>query len=132
MTPEQLGFVVEQTLQAGALDVYFTNIMMKKNRPAVLLTVLCDRNDKKKLSQLILKNTSTFGIRYTEMKREILERKLIEINTEFGAVKCKLGILDGITMKCSPEYEDCKSIAMTTGLSIIEIYNIVISKYMEN
>ncbi len=132
MTPEQLGFVMEQILETGALDVYFTNIMMKKNRSAIMLTVLCNIYDKEKISSLILKNTSTFGIRYTEMRRQILDRKFIEVNTGFGVVKCKVGILNGTATKFSPEYEDCKSLARTSGRSIIDIYHIAVSKCMEN
>ncbi|MGB7605288.1 MAG: nickel insertion protein [Lutisporaceae bacterium] len=123
MTGEQLGYVMEQLLEAGALDVYFTHIHMKKNRPGVKLSVICSLDKQQEMTKLLLTHTSTFGVRYTEMDRAILEREFIEIQLEYGVIRCKLGRLDGKLVKIAPEYEDCKRIAKDNSLPILLVFN---------
>lgn len=123
MTGEQLGYVMEQLLEAGALDVYFTDIQMKKNRPGVKLSVLCSQDKQKEMSKVLLTFTSTFGIRYIEMDRDILDREFIEVQLEYGKVHCKAGKLEGKIIKLVPEYEDCKRIAKDNCLPIAQVFN---------
>jgi uncharacterized protein (TIGR00299 family) protein len=123
MTGEQLGYIMELLLEAGALDVYFTPISMKKNRPGVKLSILCTSEKQQELTQLLLSQTSTFGIRYKKMDRDILDREFIEVQLLNDVVRCKVGMLDGKPIKIEPEYEDCKRIAKKNSLPIAEVFN---------
>ena len=128
MTAEQLGSAVEILFDQGALDVFFTPVFMKKNRPGTKLTVLCQPDKKESLAEAILKHTSTFGVRMSNMERSILDRETVEVDTEFGSIRCKVGKLDGEILKYSPEYEDCKAASLQYGRPIADIYNEAISK----
>ncbi|MDF2533736.1 MAG: hypothetical protein K0Q65_3317 [Clostridia bacterium] len=128
MTGEQLGYVMDLLLEAGALDVYFTPIHMKKNRPGIKLSVLCSPEKQQELTQMLLTHTSTFGVRYKQMDRDILERDFIEIQVFNDIVHCKIGKLDGMPIKVEPEYEDCKRIAKANSLSIAKVFNEVLSE----
>lgn len=131
MTGEQLAYAMEVLFKSGALDVFFTNIIMKKNRPGVKLSVLCHEDKKDKLSELIFKNTSTFGIRYDNIKRDILDRQFVDVSTKWGNVRVKLGLFDGQVIKYAPEYEDCKLIAEKFNMPILDVYNDVLSQSYE-
>ena len=126
MTGEQLGYIMELLLEAGALDVYFTHIHMKKNRPGVKLSVLCTLEKQQDLAKLLLTHTSTFGIRYKLMDREILDRAFTKIQVFDDIVHCKIGKLDGKAIKIEPEYEDCKRIAKANSLPITEVFSKVL------
>lgn len=123
MTGEQLGYAMELLLEAGALDVYFTPIQMKKNRPGVKLSVLCEIQKQKALTELLLLHTSTFGVRYKLMDRDILDREIVEVQLKYGAVRCKLGKLNRKIVKIEPEYEDCKRIAREHHLPISKVFS---------
>jgi pyridinium-3,5-bisthiocarboxylic acid mononucleotide nickel chelatase len=123
MTGEQLGYIMELLLQAEALDVYFTPMYMKKNRPGVKLSVLCTPEKQQDLTQLLLSQTSTFGVRYKLMDRDILDREFIEIQLLNDTVRCKVGMLDGKPIKVEPEYEDCKRIAKENSMPITAVFN---------
>lgn len=128
MSPEILGYTMEKLLDGGALDVYYTPIYMKKNRPSVMLTVLANCEDEKKFSDIILKETSTLGIRVSHSLRYCMNRELIKVDTQYGAVRVKVASSDTI-MKFAPEYEDCKNIALKSGLPINKVYELVNEEY---
>jgi hypothetical protein len=111
VTPQVLGDVMERALAAGALDVFHTPIQMKKNRPGVMLSVLCAPEDAERLSRLLLTDTTAFGVRRTEAQRLKLAREVVTVKTAFGAVEVKLGRLDGKVVSASPEFESCKRAA---------------------
>lgn len=123
-TGENLGYTMERLMKAGALDVYFTPIQMKKNRPAVMLSVLCKQDDTEKLSDIILRETSTIGIRLQELERITLKREIRTVETELGEVRVKLVIVRGLE-RIQPEYEDCARLAEENNLSLNEVYEIV-------
>ncbi|MFZ5352496.1 MAG: nickel pincer cofactor biosynthesis protein LarC [Bacillota bacterium] len=131
MTGEQLGFLMEKLMQEGALDAYFTGISMKKNRPAVMLSVLCSCDKKEYFTSLLLKYSSTFGVRYSYMEREVLARKTISIDTEYGCMRVKLGLLNGEVVKFAPEYEDCRAAAIKYDKPVQHIYEAVIHELMK-
>ena len=110
-TAEILGHFVEQALAAGALDVFHTPIQMKKNRPGVLLTLLCPESDADKFTELMLRETTTFGIRRHTCERRKLHREFSTAQTPYGEVKIKIGKLDGKILHATPEFESCKSLA---------------------
>ena len=108
---ELLGHFVERALTAGALDVFHTPIQMKKNRPGVLLTVLCAEAAADQFSELILRETSAFGVRRTVAERRKLRRAFVTAKTKFGAVTVKTGKLNGKVIQVAPEYESCRKLA---------------------
>lgn len=122
INPELLGAFVEKSLALGALDTFYTPVHMKKNRPGVLLTVLCAPSDAEKFSELILRETSAFGVRRTTAERRKLRRELTSVETPYGEVAIKLGRLNGVIIQAAPEYESCRSVAERTGLPIRQIY----------
>ncbi len=120
MTPEKIGFVTELLLNEGALDVYTTNIQMKKNRPAVMLTCMCAQEERDKFLTLILKHTTTLGVREYICRRYGLERTVKNVETPYGTVRIKSASGYGV-QKDKPEYEDLARIAREQKTSIAEI-----------
>jgi uncharacterized protein (TIGR00299 family) protein len=119
---EILGNFVEQALTAGALDVFHTAIQMKKNRPGVLLTVLCAEAEADKFTEMILRETSSFGVRRHTTERRKLAREFTTVKTTYGEVTVKLGKLDGEVIQESPEFESCKKLARTAKVPLKTIY----------
>ena len=123
---EILGYFVEAVLAAGALDVFHTPIQMKKNRPGVLLTVLCAETDADKFSEMILRETSAFGVRRTLAERRKLRREFTKIKTPFGEVTLKIGRLNGKVVQAAPEFESCKKLAVRAKIPLKRIYEAVL------
>jgi uncharacterized protein (TIGR00299 family) protein len=119
---EILGHFVDRAFAAGALDVFHTPIQMKKNRPGILLTVLCASADADKFSELMLRETSAFGVRRYTAERRKLRRAFATVKTVHGEVTVKVGTLDGETVHIAPEFESCKKLAGQSGVSLKEIY----------
>jgi pyridinium-3,5-bisthiocarboxylic acid mononucleotide nickel chelatase len=119
---EILGYFVERALAAGALDVFHTPIQMKKNRPGVLLSVLCSETDADKFAEMILRETSVFGVRRTLAERRKLRRELKSVKTRFGQVAVKLGRLDGRVVQGTPEFESCRKLSERTKVPLRQIY----------
>lgn len=120
-TGEMMGYVMEVLLQAGAKDVHYFPVYMKKNRPAYQLNVLCYEQDIPKLEQIIYKQTTTIGIRRQQMERSILPRKVNTLQTIYGEVQVKICELDG-KKRIYPEYDSITRICHQTGSSYPEIY----------
>ncbi len=122
VSAEILGDFVERVLAAGALDIFHTPIQMKKNRPGVLLTILCATSDADKFSEMLLRETTAFGVRRTAAERRKLKREFRKIKTEFGEVTVKLGLLNGKIIQAAPEYESCRKLAADRQLPLKVIY----------
>jgi pyridinium-3,5-bisthiocarboxylic acid mononucleotide nickel chelatase len=122
INPEILGYFIETALAAGARDVFYTPVQMKKNRPGVLLTVLCAEADADKFSELILRETTAFGVRRTVAERRKLRREFTKIKTPFGDVTVKIGRLDGKLVQAAPEFESCKKLASRAKVPLKRIY----------
>jgi uncharacterized protein (DUF111 family) len=123
-TGEALGYTMDKLMKAGALDTYFTPIQMKKNRPAVKLSVICKTSNTEKLSDIIFMETSSIGIRIQELERITLKREIRTVKTELGEVRVKQVIVRGLE-RVQPEYEDCVRLAEKNNLSLNEVYEIV-------
>ncbi len=119
---EHLGHFIETALEAGALDVFHTPIQMKKNRPGVLLTVLCAEADTDRFSELILRETTALGIRRHAVDRRKLRREVATVETSLGQVRVKFGRLNGEVVQAAPEYESCREVATQAGVSLKEVY----------
>lgn len=120
--PEALGRFMERALERGALDVFYTPAQMKKNRPGVVLTVLCEENAADEFSELVLRETTAFGVRRASYERRKLRREISEVKTRFGNVAVKLGRLNGKVIQISPEYESCRALADERRESVLTIY----------
>lgn len=122
ITGEILGHFVEKAFAEGALDVFHTPIQMKKNRPGVLLTVLCAAAEADKFSELLLRETSAFGVRRYAAERRKLKREIVSAKTPFGEVTVKVGTLDGNVVQVAPEYESCRKLAEQAGVPLKQVY----------
>lgn len=111
LNPQILGDFTERVLQAGALDVMCSSVHMKKNRLATLITILCDRVHTEPIQQLLFRETSTLGVRIREERRVCLDRKFVNVRTQWGEIRIKIGLLNGAEVNAAPEYEDCRRCA---------------------
>lgn len=121
---EILGQFVEKALEAGALDVFHTPVQMKKNRPGVLLTVLCTEAEADRFSELMLRETSAFGVRRTIAERRKLRREFATVKTRHGTVTMKLGKLNGRIVQVAPEFESCKKLAEQAKVPLKLVYEV--------
>ena len=128
MTGETAGYVLEGLFEQGVRDAFYTPIYMKKNRPAIKLTVICDAERAEALTRYIFAQTSSIGLRKYQVDRAVMNRAIETVDTPFGPVRVKACTYDGIA-KRSPEYEDLKRIAGETGKSFMEI-EAVVYKYL--
>lgn len=122
LTPEILGAVLEKALRLGALDAFHTPVQMKKQRPGVLVTVLCRPEEADTFTEFLLTETSAFGVRQTLAQRRKLRREFAEVKTRFGSVKIKLGRLSGRILQAAPEFESCRSVAAMAGVPVKDVY----------
>ncbi len=122
MLPEWLPGVIDEALAQGARDAFLTPILGKKGRPAHCITVLCDEGDAGRLARLLLRHTTTFGVRMRREPRLVLERELIGVDTPYGAVRVKVGKLDGVILQRSPEHADCDARAKEANVPAHQVY----------
>lgn len=122
-----MGFVIDLLLEKS-LDVFYTPIFMKKNRPAYKLSVLCNVEKEEEILDIIFKHTTTIGIRKYFVERDILKREIIDFKSSFGDVKLKI-VFHKDNKYIYPEYESIKKIAIKEDVSIIDLYREVVSEY---
>jgi len=123
LSPEITGAILSKLLDAGALDAFLTPIQMKKNRPAVQLTVLCEESALAKVADLIFSETTSFGIRMDRMDRWKLDRKFETVATPFGDISVKLGLRAGEIIQVAPEFESCHAASDRTGQPLRAVYD---------
>jgi hypothetical protein len=121
VAPEVIGYCVERLFAAGALDVFAVPIQMKKQRPGVLLSVICENEKVGELEAIVFRETGTFGVRRTTATRSKLKRAAVEIQTAWGPVKAKRGFRDGFEI-VTPEYDDCARVAREHGVPLRDVY----------
>jgi uncharacterized protein (DUF111 family) len=123
MNPQLYPAVSEKLFAAGAKDVWFTPVQMKKNRPGIVLSVLALAADEPKLATLILRETTTFGVRVHPVShRHEVRREIRPMPTPFGTVRGKIKFIEQAAVAVMPEYEDCKKLAEEKGLAVREVY----------
>jgi uncharacterized protein (TIGR00299 family) protein len=122
MTGELVGALFERLFAAGALDAYVTPLLMKKNRPGLLITVLCDPSKTAELVELLLVETTTFGVRTWRTQKHCLARTWKMVRTPHGSVKVKVGTLGGKVVTVSPEYESCRKLAAAKRVPLKQVY----------
>ncbi|TMF10843.1 MAG: LarC family nickel insertion protein, partial [Chloroflexi bacterium] len=128
MTGEMLAHARDKVLEAGAADVWFTSIQMKKGRPGVMLSVICSEAQEETVTRLLLRETSTLGVRVRLVHRWEAEREVLEFESSLGPAAVKIKRLPGEPPTLAPEYEACKQLADATGLPLAAVYRIVQSE----
>jgi pyridinium-3,5-bisthiocarboxylic acid mononucleotide nickel chelatase len=122
MNPQFYDYLMDKILDLGALDVYVVPVLMKKNRPATLLTVICPVDKLPAASQFLLRETTSIGVRWRVEERACAEREIIRLDTKYGPIHFKLARWRGALINLSPEYDDCKRLAMTKGVALKEVF----------
>jgi hypothetical protein len=125
MNPQIYGYLMEKLFAEKAADVWFTPIQMKKNRPAVMLSVLTPSSLETKLTEIIMKETSTLGIRSRPVSRHMAHREIIEFDTTLGRAKAKIKRFGDDIIAISPEYDDCRRLALEHNVPLHEVSRIV-------
>lgn len=118
MSPQLFGYVMERALESGALDCYLTPVQMKKNRPGVMLSILCRPSEREKMTSLLFTETTTLGVRAYEVERRALEREIVRVETSFGPIDVKVARMSGQVVNLMPEYEQCREAALRTGVAL--------------
>jgi pyridinium-3,5-bisthiocarboxylic acid mononucleotide nickel chelatase len=129
MNPQIFGVVMDRLYAAGALEVFYVPVQMKKNRPGTLLTVIAAPELKPALTDVIFRETTTIGLRFYEVERECLEREIISVDTPVGAIRFKLSHRDGRVVNAVPEFDDCARIAEASNLSVKDVQAIAVQAY---
>jgi uncharacterized protein (TIGR00299 family) protein len=129
LNPQYYELLMERLFTSGALDVYLAPIQMKKNRPASLLSVLCSPDKAQNMLDIIFANTSTLGVRISEMQRMCLDREWTEVDTQYGKIRIKIGKMNGIVRNAAPEYDDCKRAAIEYNVSVQEVHDEALMAY---
>jgi len=130
LNAQVFGNLMDEALAAGALDLFYTPVQMKKNRPGVLLTLLCAPKDRERMAALIFRETTTLGVRYREEQRLILGREHVTVETAYGPIRIKVARdANGEVVNYAPEFDDCKAAAAKIGVAVRLVQNEALSAY---
>ena len=129
MNPQIFGVVMDQLYAAGALEVFYVPVQMKKNRPGTLLTAVVAPERRTAIADVIFRETTTIGLRYYDVDRECLDREIVKIETVIGAVRFKIARRNGRVVNAVPEFEDCAKLAAANNLSVKEVQAIAVQAY---
>jgi pyridinium-3,5-bisthiocarboxylic acid mononucleotide nickel chelatase len=129
MNPQIFGPLIDRLLAAGALDVFYTPVQMKKNRPGVLVTVLAPVDARETISGLLFAETTTIGVRYQTMTREVLDREVVTVDTPLGAIRFKVASRRGRVLNAAPEFDDCSRLAAEKGLPLKEVHALALAAW---
>ena len=129
LSPQVIAYVAETALAEGALDVMLTPVVMKKGRAGTLLTVLCEPSLAEAMERLLLRETSTLGVRIRQDRRRCLERRHVAVRTEYGEVRMKVGSLSGEEMNAAPEFEDCRAAAARHHVPLKQVQQAAVGAY---
>jgi uncharacterized protein (TIGR00299 family) protein len=128
LSPQTLGYVMERAFESGALDCWFTPIQMKKNRPATMISILCSREKKEVLIKLLYTETTTLGVRVSEVERSCLPREIVAVETEFGTIDVKIAKFGDRIINVKPEYEQMRQFALQSNISLREMEKKILEK----
>ena len=130
LNPQVFGYVMDRLFEEGALDAFGIPVQMKKNRPGMLLTVLCRPEDSAKLTKIIFSETTTLGVRQREEERRALQRKWVSVSTRWGEVRMKIASMNGAITNYAPEYEDCRRIAAEQHVPLKTVMQEALQNYL--
>ena len=131
MTPQLFGLVMDRLLAEGALDVFYTPVQMKKNRPGTLLTVIAPLDARQRLSSVIFRETTTLGVRFRESEREVLDRDTVTVQTPAGPISIKVARRDGQILNAAPEFDDCVRAAAASGRPVKEVQALAVRAFFD-
>jgi pyridinium-3,5-bisthiocarboxylic acid mononucleotide nickel chelatase len=131
MNPQLFGPLMDRLHKAGALDVFYAAVQMKKNRPGTLVSVVARPSDRDALSGLLFAETTTIGVRYREMHREWLAREIRTIETPVGPIRFKVATRDGRVLNAAPEFDDCAKAAADRGLPIKDVQAVALKAWLD-
>ncbi|MBW8861147.1 MAG: nickel pincer cofactor biosynthesis protein LarC [Acidobacteria bacterium] len=129
MNPQIFGVVMERLYAAGALEVFYTAVQMKKNRPGTLLTVVAAPALRTEMTDIVFSETTTIGLRHYDVDRECLEREIVSVATPIGAVRFKIARHNGRIVNATPEFDDCAALARERRLSVKDVQAIAVAAY---
>ena len=132
MNPQIFGVVMDTLLAQGALDVFYTSIQMKKNRPGILLTVVAPPDARERLTATIFRETTTIGVRYREMARECLDREEVTVQTPLGPVRVKVARRNGEVLNAAPEFDDCARLARERNVPVKEVQALALKAFYDS
>jgi uncharacterized protein (TIGR00299 family) protein len=131
MNPQIFGLLMEKLLAAGALDVFYAAVQMKKNRPGTLVTIIAMPADREALTDVMFRETTTIGVRFTETQRECLDRETVDVSTPLGSVRFKVARRNGRILNAQPEFDDIAGMAADRGMPLKEVQAIVIKAWLD-
>jgi uncharacterized protein (TIGR00299 family) protein len=131
MNPQIFGVLMDRLLAEGALDVFYTSVQMKKNRPGTLLTIIAPPDCRDRLASLVFSETTTIGLRYREMMRECLERETVTVATPLGPVRIKVARRNGQVLNASPEFDDCARLARERDVPLKDVQAAATKAYLD-
>jgi uncharacterized protein (DUF111 family) len=131
MNPQIFGVLMDRLQAAGALDVCYSPVQMKKNRPGTLMTIVARPADRRALVDLVFRETTTIGVRFMEMDRECLERETVVVSTVLGAIRFKVARRDGRVFNAQPEFDDLVRLAAEHGRPIKEVQAVAAKAWLE-
>jgi uncharacterized protein (TIGR00299 family) protein len=131
MNPQIFGVLMDRLYAAGAVEVFYTPVQMKKNRPGTHVTVLTPPGRLESVSETLFRESTTIGVRHHEVTRETLNRELVQISTRFGDVRCKVARRDGVVVNVSPEFDDCVRLATEHSASVKEVHATAVKAYQD-
>jgi uncharacterized protein (TIGR00299 family) protein len=129
MNPQIFGVVMERLYAAGALEVFYVPVQMKKNRPGTLLSVVAPPEQRSRMTEVIFRETTTIGLRYSEVDRECLDRQIVPVETPLGTVRFKIASRGGNVINAVPEFEDCAKLAAAHNLPVKEVQALAVRSY---
>ena len=131
MNPQIFGHLIDRLMADGALDVFYTAIQMKKNRPGTLLSIIAAPAARERLTSIVFRETTTIGVRYFEMERECLDREVVTVATPFGGVGVKVATRNGEVLNASPEFDDCVRIATEHGRPVKDVQAAAMKAFLD-
>src|SRR5205823_2644852 len=129
MNPQIFGVVMDRLYTAGALEVFYVPVQMKKNRPGTLLTVVTALGTRAQMTDIIFRETTTIGLRHYEVDRECLQREIVQVETPIGPVRFKVASREGRVLNATPEFEDCAKLAEAHHLPVKEVQALAVKAY---
>ena len=131
MNPQLFGPLMDRLAEAGSLDVFYAAVQMKKNRPGTLVTVIAPPAKREAVTAVLFTHTTTIGVRYQEMRRDTLDRRIVSIDTPLGPLRMKVASRNGRVLNAAAEFDDCARIANERGMAIKDVQAIAIKAWLE-
>ncbi len=129
LSPQVFGYLMERAMQQGALEIFYTPVQMKKDRPGTQLTIICQNERREELADLVFTETTTIGLRLHEVERRVLDRQQQSVQTPYGAIRVKVAKIGSRMVNCSPEYEDCRKAAERHGVPVRDVLSLALTAF---